>query len=450
MAKHKKRRHQRLPAEPVEVQITGLSTEGRGITHIDGRTVFVDLALQGERVKCKYTARTAKYAEAVAVEILQASPDRVEPACAAFARCGGCRLQHMSSTAQLSLKQKMLFDQLEHIGQVKPQHTLEPLTGPTFAYRYKARLGVRYVEKKDKVLVGFRERGGRYLTDMDACDVLHEKVGKNIRAISDCLYRCHARRSIAQIEVAMGDEQAVMVFRHLEPLDSHDRKLLTDLSQSLAITFYLQAGKPTELEALWPKEPPALFYSLPDHDVKITFQPADFTQVNPVINRKMVTLALHYLQLKAEDKVLDLFSGLGNFSLSMARQCASVTAVEGSLEMVKKARDNARLNNIENVEFIFADLYNEAIKQMPWIKRQYNKILLDPPRSGATAILPLLKKMRAEIIVYVSCHPATLARDAGVLVNELGYTLKQTGIMDMFPHTAHVESIAIFCRINNR
>ncbi len=447
MAKNKRRhRGQRLPVELVEAQISALSAEGRGITHINDQVVFVDLALAGERVKFKYTTKIAKYAEGVAVEILQTSTDRIPPVCAAFERCGGCSLQHMSAVAQIALKQKMLLDQLEHVGKVKPQRVLEPLLGPQTAYRHKARLGVRFVVKKDKVLIGFRERGGRFLTDMACCEVLHESVGKNLEAMSQCLYQLHARQSIAQIEVAIGDNQAVLVFRHLQPLDEHDRCLLIQFCQQHNLVAYLQAGPPTELEPLWPEKPEPLFYRLNDFNIKIEFQPSDFTQVNPVINQQMVRLAVTRLQLDKTDKVLDLFSGLGNFSLAMASHCASVTAVEGSLLMVQKARDNAKLNNIKNTEFIFADLYSEEALTALWTKQHYNKILLDPPRSGAVAILPLLKKMQAEIIVYVSCHPSTLARDAGMLVNTLGYTLLEAGIMDMFPHTAHVESIAIFGR----
>ena len=445
-SKKRRRRRQRLPQEPVQANITHLSAEGRGITHIDEQLVFVDLALSGESVRFRYTTKTSKYAEGIAVEILQASADRVEPVCAAFELCGGCSLQHMSHSAQIALKQKMLSDQLEHVGKVKPVSMLEPLTGPLTGYRHKARLGVRYVRKKDKVLVSFRERGGRYLTDASRCEVLHDSVGSKLELLAQCIYQLQAREEIPQIEVAIGDEQTVLVFRHLQALDEADRKLLRDFCQQHKLVAYLQAGKPTALEALWPEAPARLFYMLDDFSVRIEFEPSDFTQVNPVINKKMVALAIARLQLKETDKVLDLFSGLGNFSLAMARHCEHVTAVEGALEMVRKARDNAVLNNISNVEFVYADLYSEEVSAANWVKQKYHKILLDPPRSGAAAMIPLLKKMQAETIVYVSCHPATLARDAGMLVNELGYELTQAGIMDMFPHTSHVESIAVFTR----
>ena len=446
MAASRRRRKKRLPEEPVEVDISALSNEGRGIAHVDDRTVFIDQALKGERVRFKYTRLTSKIAEGRAVEVLKPSPLRVEPLCRAFDMCGGCSLQHMSSEAQVELKQSMLLDQLEHNG-VKPEAVIPPLLGPEYGYRHKARLGVRYVHKKETVLVGFRERNSSFITETQRCEVLHPSVGGIISNIADCINKMETKRSIPQIEVAVGDNQTVLVFRHLEALPEEDRTLLSDFCQAHSLVGYLQAGKPDELELLSPQQAETLYYMLPTasgEDLKIEFQPSDFTQVNPDINRRMVANAIEYLSLKETDTVLDLFSGLGNFALAMARGCAKVVAVEGSLVMVKKARDNAELNDIENTEFYYADLYGDELAAAPWLKQKYDKILLDPPRSGAAEILPSLKKMGASIIVYVSCHPATLARDAAVLVNDLGYKLKKAGIMNMFPHTGHVESIAVF------
>lgn len=438
-----------MPEEPVEVEITAISNEGRGIAHVDERTVFIDQALLGETVLFKYTRLTSKIAEGRAVEVLQASDLRVTAKCKAFEMCGGCSLQHMSSAAQIDLKQSMLLDQLEHIG-VRPDEVLPPLLGPEYGYRTKARLGVRYVHKKEKVLVGFRERNSSFITETTRCEVLHPSVGEIIDELAQCINQLEAKRSIAQIEVAVGDNQTVLVFRHLEELCEQDRKILADFCESHSLVCYLQAGKPDDLELLTPQQAETLYYNLPvdetaaTKELKIEFQPSDFTQVNPEINKQMVLNAIDYLDLKQTDVVLDLFSGLGNFSLAMAKHCQQVTAVEGSLLMVKKARHNALLNDVSNVEFIYADLYSDEILTAPWLKQKYDKILLDPPRSGAAEILPALKKMQAEKIVYVSCHPATLARDAAVLVNDLGYKLKQAGIMNMFPHTGHVESIAVF------
>jgi len=449
--KRGRRRKKRLPEELVEVEITAMSSEGRGITHIDDLTVFVDQALLGERILFKYTRLSKKIAEGRAVEILQASELRVEPKCSAFEMCGGCSLQHMSSSAQIDLKQSMLLDQLKH-NDVVPEEVLPPLLGPEYGYRHKARLGVRYVHKKEKVLVGFRERNSSFITETTRCEVLHASVGEIIDDLAHCINQLAAKRTIAQIEVAVGDNQTVLVFRHLEELSDDDRKILADFCGAHSLVCYLQAGKPDDLELLTPHQAETLYYHLPvdaesgasANELKIEFQPSDFTQVNPEINKRMVLNAIDYLDLKKTDVVLDLFSGLGNFSLAMAGHCQQVTAVEGSLLMVKKARDNALLNNVSNVEFIYADLYSDEILTAPWLKQKYDKILLDPPRSGAAEILPALKKIQASKVVYVSCHPATLARDAAVLVNDLGYRLKQAGIMNMFPHTGHVESIAVF------
>ena len=447
--KRGRRRKKRLPEEPVEVEITAMSSEGRGIAHVDERTVFIDQALPGERVLFKYTRLTSKIAEGCTTEVLHASDLRVEPKCEAFKMCGGCSLQHMSSAAQIDLKQSMLLDQLKH-NNVIPEEVLPPLLGPEYGYRHKARLGVRYVHKKEKVLVGFRERNSSFITETSRCEVLHASVGEIIDDLAQCINQLEAKRTIAQIEVAVGDNQTVLVFRHLEELSAEDRKILAGFCETRSLVCYLQAGKPDDLELLTPQQAEILHYFLPvdeassAEELKIEFQPSDFIQVNPEINKRMVLNAVRYLNLKETDVVLDLFSGLGNFSLVMAKHCQQVTAVEGSLVMVKKARDNALLNGVANVEFIYADLYSDEVLSAPWLKQKYDKILLDPPRSGAAEILPALKKMQASTIVYVSCHPATLARDAAVLVNDLGYKLKQAGIMNMFPHTGHVESIAVF------
>jgi 23S rRNA (uracil1939-C5)-methyltransferase len=443
-ALRKRRRRKRLPEDPVEVTIASLSDEGRGIAYVDERTVFVDQALAGERVVFRYTRLTSKIAEGRAEQILDASGDRVEPRCSAFGRCGGCSLQHMDSQAQIRLKQATLLKHLRHIGNVEPEHVLDAVAGELWGYRSKARLGVRYVAKKDRVLVGFRERGSSFITETGRCEILHPGVGQLIPVLADCIAQLELKRQIPQIEVAAGDNQIVLVFRHLDVMPATDREKLVALAREHGLTIMLQAGSPDELEPLWPREPEPLYYVLDDHGIRIEFQPGDFTQVNHSINQQMINRAIEFLQLDKDDSVLDLFSGLGNFTLPIARRCARVTGVEGSLAMVNKARANADWNGIDNVSFHYADLYSDEVRDTQWVKQQYNKILLDPPRSGAAAILDYLKRMKAERIVYVSCHPATLARDAGVLVNELGYKLTHAGVMDMFPHTAHVESIAVF------
>jgi 23S rRNA (uracil1939-C5)-methyltransferase len=443
-APRRRRRKKRLPEELVEVSIESLSDEGRGIAHVDERPVFIDQALAGERVRFKYTRLTSKIAEGRTEEVLVASSDRVAPRCDAFGRCGGCSLQHMDSRAQITLKQETLLKQLKHIGNVEPEHVLEPLAGNAWGYRSKARLGVRYVAKKDKVLVGFRERGSSFITETERCEILHPDVGAIISKLAECISQLELKQRIPQIEVAVADNQTVLVLRHLDLMPEHDREKLTAFAQEHGLVIMLQAGSPDELEPLWPQISDPLYYVLEEFDIKIEFQPADFTQVNYEINRSMIKRAIDFLALDKDDSVLDLFSGLGNFTLPISRKCANVTGVEGSLTMVKKARANAERNGISNASFHYEDLYSDEVKHTQWAKQQYSKILLDPPRSGAAGILHYIKRMQAERIVYVSCHPATLARDAGVLVNELGYTLTHAGVMDMFPHTAHVESMAVF------
>ena len=440
----RRRRRKRLPETIVEARIETLADDGRGIAHVDERTVFVDQALPGERVRFQYTRYTNKLTEARVVELIEASPDRVEPRCPIFGACGGCSLQHIAHAVQIDIKQRALLQQLQRIGKVAPEQILPPLTGPVWAYRHKARLGVRYVAKKNKVLVGFRERGSSFITDTPRCDILHASVGGLIDALSALIGDMQARQHIPQIEVAVGDAATVLVFRHLIELDQGDRDRLRDFAEHHGIVCLLQAGKPDQLEALYPVEPEPLFYGIDDDAIRIEFAPSDFTQVNPELNRNMLRQAIELMQLQAGDVVLDLFSGLGNFSLPMATRCQAVVAVEGTATMVKKARANAARNGIENVEFFCADLYSDEIHYAPWLKQPFNKVLLDPPRSGAAEVIPLLVKNRPQRIVYVSCHPATLARDAGMLVNDHGYRCTHAGIMDMFPHTAHVESIAVF------
>ena len=442
----KRRRSKRLPVEPVEAVIESLSDEGRGIAHIDSRAVFIEQALVGERVRFRYTRLTNKIAEGRSVEILHASTDRVEPKCSAFDRCGGCSLQHMDPEVQIALKQDSLLKQLKTIGHVVPVNVLEPITGQAWGYRRKARLGVRYVAKKDRVLVGFRERGSSFITETDVCEILHPDIGQLIKQLADCIYQLELKSQIPQIEVAVGDNQSVLVFRHLELMPANDRKKLIVLAKEHGLVIMLQAGSPDELELLWPETADPLVYDLPDYNIRIEFEPTDFTQVNNEVNHKMIRQAIDMLHPAKDDNVLDLFSGLGNFTLPLATQCAQVTGVEGSQSMVSKARANAERNGIVNASFHYADLYSDDVAEAEWIKQPYDRILLDPPRSGAANILGFIKRMKAERIVYVSCHPATLARDANVIANEMGYTLTDAGIMDMFPHTAHVESIAVFAK----
>jgi len=430
------------------LDITRLSHDGRGVGRDEqGKTVFVDGVLPGEKVSYIIKSKKRRFNEAQVLNILNPAPERVTPKCAHFLTCGGCAQQHISHKAQLEAKQQSLLEQLHHFGQVEARNVLEPLTGPTWGYRTKARLGVKYVIKKEKVLVGFREKQKSYLADIDSCEVLHPKVGLLINELKTFIQSLEGYEVIAQIEVAVGDDQLALIFRNLEALSTNDKQCLISFAQKHSFDLYLQASGPDSIVKIWPDDGnERLFYSLPEYNLKMAFYPTDFTQINPELNRKMIQQALNLLQLGPEDHVLDLFCGLGNFTLPMATIAAEVTGVEGSQAMVERGYENAKLNNIANVKFYAADLMTDQ-SQAVWAHDKYSKVLLDPPRSGAIEILPLLAgKIKPEMILYVSCNPATLARDSGILTKEYGYKVEHVGIMDMFAHTMHVESMALFIK----
>jgi|TARA_B110000483_G_scaffold185212_1_gene219089 23S rRNA (uracil1939-C5)-methyltransferase len=440
----RRNRRSKLPLDPVETQIESLSHDGRGVARIDGKTVFIDGALGGERVKFRYSKKHSKYDEGRVVEILTSAPDRVEAKCQHYGVCGGCSLMHMAPEAQLVLKQKTLMEQMNHFGHIEPEQWIEPMTGPLWGYRRKARLGVKHVPKKERVLVGFREKGTPYLALLDKCEVLDPRIGTRLGELGIMIATLAAYNRIAQIEVAMDDKHTALVFRNLDPLSESDQKLLIAYGQKNDLWIYLQSGGPDTITAIWPTSP-QLSYT-PEPDVNLIFEPSDFTQVNDTINQNMIQRAMALLEVCAEDRVLDLFCGLGNFSLPLAKRVNALVGVEGDAALVKHAQNNAKLNQLDNATFEQADLTKTALKDYSWAKGGFNKILLDPPRSGAFEVLPQLVDLGAERIVYVSCNPATLARDAGELVHKHGYTLVSAGIMDMFPHTSHVESIALLIK----
>ena len=438
----RRRRKRKLPTEPVEAEILDLAHDGRGVARVEGKVVFIHGALPGERVLFRYTARRRSRDEGIALEVLEASPERVSPRCEHFGICGGCALQHLDPAAQIRFKEQQLFEALAHIGRVEPESVLPPMVGDSpWGYRRKARLGVKRVPKKGRVLVGFRERGSGYVAELERCHILHPKVGQALLPLSELIGAMAAPHRIPQIEVAMDDERCVLIFRHLDPLDETDRQRLRDFGRAQDFHIYLQPGGPETVQPL--DQPADLAYRLPDFDLAIHFEPGDFTQVNTDINRRMVSRAVDLLDPDAQDQVLDLFCGVGNFTLPLATRAGHVTGVEGAAELVARAAANAGRNGLENVDFHVANLY-EPQDQAPWAARRYTKALLDPPRSGAFEVLPLLPRLGVERLVYVSCYPATLARDAGALVHEHGYRLVSAGVMDMFPHTAHVESMALF------
>ncbi len=436
------RKRKPLPPEPVEAEIESLTHEGRGLTHVEGKAVFVDGALAGERVRFRYTRLQRRFDEGTVVEVLRAAPERVAPKCPHFGVCGGCSLQHMDAAAQIRMKQSSLADVFTRIGKVTPQRWLEPLVAGHWGYRRKARLGVRHVLKKGRTLVGFRERGNAFLADLTRCEVLHPAVGERLQVIASTVEALSIRDQVPQIEVSMGDGPCVLVFRVMQPPSAADLEVLRSLAEREGFHLYLQEGGVETIRPL-PNQAVDLHYKLPRHEVRIEFQPTDFTQVNLELNRLMVDRALELLEVQPDESLLDLFCGLGNFTLPLARQAASVVGVEGESGLVERARSNAVRNGIDNARFYTANLDGELDSQ-PWMRERFTKALLDPPRSGALQVLDCLPRLGVERILYVSCNPATLARDADRLVNDLGYELRAAGVMDMFPHTAHVESMALF------
>lgn len=444
-----KQRYTKPDPTPVQTCIESLTHEGRGVAHIDGKTVFIDDALAGERVEFIYTRKKRDFDEARLHRIITASEHRVEPACAHFGICGGCRLQHLDSGEQIKVKENVLLDNLRRVGKVEAKTLLPPLSGNQWGYRRKARLGVRYVHKKERVLVGFRERGSSYLAELDSCKVLHPSVGEKLLLLGNIIRKLSIYRQIPQIEVAVADNSAALIFRNLKELTQEDKNILIEFGETHNFQIYLQPKGPdtvsllsSELESKQVQS--GLYYKLQDQDLKIHFEPADFTQVNHDINIKMVKRTLELLQLNKSDTLLELFCGLGNFTLPMAQQAKKIVAVEGDAGLIQRAQENAMANGIDNIEYHVANLM-ENLDTMPWLKKDtYSKVLLDPPRSGAKEVLPYIAATAVERIVYVSCHPGTLARDAGELVHKYGYNLHAAGVMDMFPHTAHVESIALF------
>jgi len=439
-----RRNRKSLPSEAFPAHIDDLASDSRGVARLDGKTVFIEGALPGEEVTFVYRSQRKHYDEGVVAEVLHAARERVVPQCAYFAICGGCALQHLDAEAQLRFKQQWVAEQFRRIGGVEPGPAMAPIIGPSWGYRGRARLGVRYVEKKDSVLVGFREKRSSYLTDMDHCAVLHPRLGKKLVLLRGVIAGLKLYRRIPQVELAVAEQGVVLVFRHLEPLPEEDVEALRNFGTQQGFIIFLQSGGPETAYPLWP-ESVRLSYRLPAHSVEIGFTPTDFTQVNSVVNRMLVDRVLDMLAPGDSDRVLDLFCGVGNFTLPAARRARSVTGIEGSAQLVAQARRNACDNNIGNAEFFCNDL-SQAVPQGAWFEQRFDKILLDPPRTGASEIIPHLERWAAPTIVYVSCNPATLARDTRLLVHDSGYRLVSWGVVDMFPQTTHVETIAMFER----
>ena len=440
----------RIDQTPFQARILDLSHDGRGVARReggrqDGKALFVSGALPGETVMVQQTSRSRSFDEAKTLEVLEASPDRVEPRCPHFGTCGGCVLQHLAEDKQIHAKQRVLLENLERIGHVTPGEVLPPLVDAAWGYRRKGRFSVRRVEKKGKTLVGFREQDPRFVADITECHTVVPEIGFKIPALSALVDSMDARSVLPQIEFIAGDEARALVFRHLEPLSEGDLQKLRDFALAEDFAIYLQPKGLDSVHTLDGALPPKLSFRLAPWDVELLFRPLDFIQVNGGLNEKMIARTLELLDVQPGERVLDLFSGLGNFTLPLARTAAEVVGVEGDAGLVARARQNAEHNGLANAEFYMADLTTD-LRQERWFKQGFDKLLLDPARAGALEVLKQIPLEGIKRIVYVSCHPGSLARDAGYLVNERGWKLKSAGVMDMFPHTAHVESIAVFER----
>jgi 23S rRNA (uracil1939-C5)-methyltransferase len=426
--------------------VESLDQEGRGVAHRDGKAIFIEGALPGERVTCTPYRRKPAYEVATLDRVIKPVSQRVTPRCRHFGTCGGCSLQHLDARAQVAVKQRVLEDSLWHIGRVRPGEILPAIHGPAWGYRHRARLTVRYVPKKGGALVGFHEKRSSYVADMDSCEVLPERYSALLRPLRDLVNALSIHNRLPQIEIAAGDEADVLVFRVLEPLLPPDVELLRRFAIDHAVRIYLQPGRPETASPMSAEHTADLYYTLPEFGLTMRFGPTDFTQVNHAVNRILVRRALALLDPQPGERVADLFCGIGNFTLAIARRGAIAVGVEGSSELLRRAAANAEANGLSTAAiFVESDLYRPA---GDWLSAlgPFDRMLLDPPRDGAVELIKALPEQSPRRLVYVSCNPGTLARDAAVLTQARGYRLSAAGVVNMFPHTSHVESIAVFDR----
>lgn len=428
------------------LEVDALDHEGRGVARHDGKVVFIDGALPGERVRVSNLRDKRSFAIAQLDEVLKSRSLRTQPRCKYFGTCGGCSMQHLDVRAQVAVKQRVLEDNLARIGRVTPETILPPIYGPSWGYRYRARLSVRYVEKKGGMLVGFHEKRSSFVADMRSCEVLPPRISALISPLRETLGRLSNRDRIPQVEIAIGDRVDVLVLRVLEPLMAQDEVTLKRFADDHRVCLYLQPGGPTTAHRWYPTDAPELDYRLEEFNVRFPFAPTEFTQVNHAMNCALVHRALMLLDPRPGERILDAFCGLGNFTLPIARRGANVVGVEGSDALVARARENARINRLDDrTKFEVANLFEVSGPQLAaW--GTFDKALIDPPRDGAVELVKRLAESPVRRIVYVSCSPATLARDAAVLTQVHDFRLLAAGIANMFPHTSHVESIALFER----
>ena len=431
-------------------KIESLDHEGRGIARRDGKTIFIEGALTGETVTASVYRKKPSFENANVQRILRESSQRVTPQCVNFGRCGGCSMQHLDARAQVAAKQRVLEDNLWHIGKVRADQMLSPIQGPTWGYRRRARMTARYVAKKGGSLIGFHEKKSSFVTDMSSCEVLLPRVSKLLPALREMVGKLSIRERMPQIEVASGDTVDVLVLRVLEPPSDDDKALFKAFADQHGVHLYLQPKGPDTAYPFWPEQPADLYYALPEFGIKMPFFPTEFTQVNHDVNRVLVHRALALLAPQPGERVADMFCGIGNFSLPIARSGAHVTGIEGSASLVKRATENAAYNGLSDVaQYRTMNLFeiNADTFSALCAPGRFDRMLIDPPRDGAAELVKALVAAPPQRIVYVSCSSATLARDASMLVHEQGYALSAAGVINMFPHTAHVESIAVFDRL---
>ena len=429
-----------------EVTIESLDQEGRGIAHADGKVIFIEGALTGEVVSYASYRKKPSFELAQMTRLHRAASIRVEPKCVHYGVCGGCSMQHLDSRVQVAVKQRILEDSLARIGRVKAQNMLPAIYGQSWGYRERARISAKFVIKKNKMLVGFHEKRSSFVADMQSCEILAPKIAKLIGPLAELFEGLSIREKLPQIEVAVGENVSVLVLRIMAPLTPSDEAALRAFADMHEIQFWLQTKGPETVAPFYPLDAPQLSYSLPEFAVTMPFAPGEFTQVNSELNRVMISRALRLLDPKPDERIVDFFCGLGNFTLPIARSGAKVTGIEGSDALVKRAAQNAAYNKLSgNTEFGAMNLFEMTEQKLAELGK-FDKWLIDPPRDGAMELVrSITPQIAPGLIVYVSCNPATLARDAAELVQR-GYTLKSAGVMNMFPQTSHVESIAVFAR----
>lgn len=426
--------------------IESLDHEARGIARQEGKAIFVDGGLPGETVEYASFRRKPKYELAHLVSVVRPSNARVEPRCPHFGVCGGCAMQHMDASAQLAVKQRVLEDSLWHIGRVRPETILPPIQGPVWGYRHRARLAVRNIPSKGGVLIGFHERKSSYIADIRRCEILPPHVSGLLMPLRALVAALSISESLPQIEVAVGERCTAVLFRVLASLTAKDEAVIRQFADAHGVVIYLQPKGPDSVYRFYPTSGPELSYTLPEFGLDMAFRPTDFTQVNHAVNQVLVRRALRLLDPQPGERIADMFCGLGNFTLPIARSGAQVVGVEGSAGLVQRGREAAVAHGLgERVDFGVANLFDCTPESLAALGH-FDKMLIDPPREGAVELVRALGARAPKRIVYVSCNPATLARDAAVLVSQHGYRFVSAGAVNMFPHTAHVESVAVFER----